>query len=425
LRILVTGASGYIGKQLVKRALENNHQIVSASRKPLKGMHQWLPFDLNDSSDIKFPDGIDVVVHLAANISTEESTEEYEVQTARNLIAKASAVDAKFIFVSSQTAREDAPTRYGRVKWLIEQEVLLANGLVVRFGQVYGGFEQGLFGTLVNLVRRFPVLPAFFPPPLVQPIHIDDCVSGLLKLVELKGERPDVYKLGSPDPVTFTRFLNSISHNRVRVTRLFIPVPIFMVSLVTKVLGEKLTTRIGLHQLNSLFDLPSMNTAADLDTIRLKLRPLSSGMHRSGDDHRRRLVREGIVLLTYLLKNRPDLKLVRRYVRMIEQLRAGTPLDLPNWLFLWPTSLALIDNSRINDSPTAREFNWRIDAATVIAEASKQGAIRFIGDAQSTWRISALLRIIIALCSEVIWRMFGLVFPYTFLDLSKKSSYDE
>jgi NADH dehydrogenase len=422
MKIIVTGASGYIGTRFVSYALTHNHQVVAASRHPLEAVPQWLPFDLNTSLKLTMSEDIDAVIHLAADTLAGENDKQHEVAAARALIAAASEVGAKFVFVSSQTAREDAPTSYGRTKWRIEQDVLAANGLVVRLGQVYGGPERGLFGTLVSLVRRLRVLPAFMPSPLVQPIHVDDCAKGLLRLVELKDIRSDVYCLASPEPVSFTEFLQSIARNRVRGRKFFVPVPIPLVRFLTRILGVELTARFGLHRLNSLFDLPPMNTAADLHTIGLELRTLHSGMHLSGSDSRRRLIQEGTALLTYVLKEKPNSELVRRYVRMVEKLRAGTPLDLPPRLFQWPTALALLDDRVFANSPPGEEFGWRVDAATVIAEASVQGAVRFLGSARSTERHSALIRMAVAVSSELAWRMLRLVFPSSLLRVSKRRS---
>ncbi|MEN8134060.1 MAG: sugar nucleotide-binding protein [Thermodesulfobacteriota bacterium] len=409
MKILITGASGYIGTRLVKIALANNHQIGAASRRPQESVPLWLSFDLNTPSRLTMSEGIDAVIHLAANTSGAENDKQNEVESARALIAAASKVNARFLFVSSQTAREDAPTSYGRTKWRIEQEVLAASGLVVRLGQVYGGLERGLFGTMISLVRRLQVLPAFMPSPSVQPIHVDDCANGLLRLVELKDIRSDVYCLASPKPISFTEFLRSIARDRVRGRKFFVPVPIPFVRFFTRIIGNEFAAKFGLHRLDSLFNLPPMNTAVDLDTIGLELRPLHSGMHRSGSDNRRRLIQEGIALLTYLLKEKPTSELVRRYVRMIEKLRAGIPLDLPAWLLQWPVTLALLDDRTFVNSPQLEEFGWRVDAAMILGEASIQGADRFLGDGRSRPKVYVIARIIIAVGVEIVWRFISLL----------------
>lgn len=412
MKVLITGGSGYIGTCLVRLAQNRNYEVVSASRRSLENVSVWLPFDLNASSAPSLPEGIDAVLHLATDTAESCDDGHNEIAAAKALIVAASDVGAKFVFVSSQTAREDAPTSYGRTKWRIEQEVLAANGLVVRPGQVYGGVERGLFGTLVRFVRLLPLLPAFVPPPLVQPIHVDDCAKGLLRLIERDGISSRVYSLASTDVISFTDFLRSIAQHRVRHRKIFVPVPVAFVQLFIKLLGVKLSAKLGLHRLNSLFDLPPMDTAADLDAIGLELRTLRSGMHRSGSDRRRRLIQEGMALLTYVLRDKPNSALVRRYVRMVERLRAGIPLALPSWLVRWPTTLALLDDHAFADSPLENEFSWRADAATVIAEASVQGAVRFLGATQSTQPLLALVRIFLALSTELFWRLSRLIaFP--------------
>ena len=322
--------------------------------------------------------------------------------------------------MSSQTAREDAPTNYGRLKWRIEQEVLAANGLVVRLGQVYGGAERGLFGTLVRLIQCLPVLPAFMPSPLIQPIHVDDCAKGLLNLVELKETRSGVYCLASPEPISFTKFLRAIAQQRVRKHKFFLPFPTSLVKLLAIIIGVRLAEKLGLYRLTSLFDLPVMETTQDLKAVGLCLRPLSSGMHRSGSDRRRKLIKEGIALLTYLLRETPSSELIRRYVRMIEELRMGAPVDIPTWLFFWPASLALLDDRKLASSQALKEFCWRVDAATVIAEASLQGAFRFLGSTRSIWQVTALTKIVAAVGSEFVWRLLRFFLPLSFLCLFKK-----
>ena len=109
-------------------------------KRPLSFAPSWIFFDLSLDHLIVLPPGVDAVVHLAANTTqTTSSEDKREVFAAQMLIKAAREADARFIFISSQTARIDAPTAYGRNKWQIEQEVLLAGGWVVRPGQVYGG----------------------------------------------------------------------------------------------------------------------------------------------------------------------------------------------------------------------------------------------------------------------------------------------
>ncbi|OGS99140.1 MAG: hypothetical protein A3F73_03715 [Gallionellales bacterium RIFCSPLOWO2_12_FULL_59_22] len=407
MKILVTGATGYIGTRLTFFALKRGHDVVSASRqRPAFFAIPWVFFDLSFDDSIVLPTGIDAVIHLAANTThTDSLCENSEVSAARKLIKSAQEADARFIFVSSQTARADAPTAYGRTKWRIEQEVLSAGGWVVRPGQVYGGELRGLFGALARTIKELPLLPAFMPAPDIQPIHIDDLTEGLLRIAEPKGARPGVYFLAAPEPVPFSKFLAEIAKSRLRCQRSFVPAPVRLVDMLAPLLGKTSQTRLKLERLHSLFDLPVMDTAPDLKQLGLTLRPLHSGMHPSGSDRRRKLLKEGRALLVYVLKDFPGNAVLRRYVRTIESLRDGQALDLPQTFLSRPILLSLLDHSAWTDQRTWAEFSWRIDTATVLAEATPSGAYRYLQLDRKYGRLNSLLSIGSAMVCELLWRI--------------------
>ena len=407
MKLVITGLSGYIGERLAAHALSRGHIVVAASRRPLaSSVYTWMQYELASEAPIELPAGTNAVIHLAANTSSGLGMDDdFEVLAAKALIAGAEQSKAKLVFVSSQTARSNAPTVYGRTKWRIEQEVLAAGGWVVRPGQVYGGCERGLFGTLVGAVRQLPVILAFLPAPKVQPIHIDDLAEGMLRIVELDDIPPGVLCLASPEPVSFTRFMLAIASGRVRRQRWLVPIPVMLIHAVGGVLGRRLRIRLGLERLNSLFELPLMDTANDLQRLRLSLRSLPSGMHPSGGDRRRWLICEGQALLTYVLKERPGTSLLRRYVRAVEKLRGGSLLDLPAWTLRLPIALALLDDRAFALSARGAEFAWRLDAATTLAEATTQGARRFLGFGRSSGSLMSLISISRAVVAEIVWRV--------------------
>jgi uncharacterized protein YbjT (DUF2867 family) len=406
MKIAVTGATGYIGGHFVKCARASGHRIVALSRRsPALLCSDWVPYDLSWTVEPVIPAGTEVVVHLA---TSQPSNPQQEISAAERLIAAAKKVGARIVFVSSQTARPDAPTAYGRTKWHIEQQILSAGGWIVRPGQVYGGELRGLFGTLVETVKRLPVLPAFIPAPKVQPIHADDLSEGMLRLAERSDLQSGVYCLAMPTPVPFSVFLAEIARSRLRCRRVLIPVPVVIIKAFTVAVGKSWQNRLGLERLFSLFDLPVMPSASDLERLGLALRPLRSGMHLSGNDRRRRLLLEGSALLAYVLTDKADGVLLRRYVRAIEKLRSGRPLALPGLLLQWPALLALVDGS---DTGTVwrQEFRWRLDAATSLAEATTQGAQHFLGLGYRHGFATSLFGMTRAIVAEVNWRILGLL----------------
>jgi len=412
MKIAVTGVTGYIGNCFAKLAVSEGHEVVALSRRcPELIVRDWIPYELSSKQPLDLPVNTDAVLHLATSKSPDDQQGgAQEVLAAGLLLKAAQKVGAKFIFVSSQTARPDAPTAYGRIKWRIEQDVLSAGGWVVRPGQVYGGMPRGLFGELVKMVQHLPVLPAFMPAPKVQPIHVDDLAAGLLRIAELADIRPGIFCLASPEPVSFTAFLHAIARSRLRLYRCFLPVPALIISMGIRLIGEPLRTRTGLERLLSLFDLPVMNTAPDLQRLGLQLRSLSSGMHPTGSARRRHLLVEGNALLSYVLKAQPGSAMLGRYVRATENLRRGGVLGLPKPFVWWPVLLALIDRCNCSETTWIREFRWRLDAATVLAEASPLGARLFLGVGGRNGFMGSLFGIARAISFEVSWQILSMLF---------------
>ncbi|MFH2135443.1 MAG: NAD-dependent epimerase/dehydratase family protein [Pseudomonadota bacterium] len=406
MKIVITGATGYIGSRLTALALERGHDVILASRRdPCIPNVQWFYFELSSIVPVELPPQTHAIIHLAANTSSSHSVDdEAELFAARSLLAASQHVEAKFIFVSSQTSRPNAPTMYGRNKWRIEQAVISSGGWVVRPGQVYGGCVQGLFGTLVVATRRHPILPKFLPAPHIQPVHVDDFAIGLLRIVE--NDIPaGIYCLGSPKSVDFADFLEAIAKFRVRRFRLFVPIPVFIVKLAGSIRSHPAKSPSNIDRLISLLELPLMDTAADIELLELSLRPLPDGMHASGSIRRRCLLREGHAFLCYLLKTAPTFSLLRRYVRTVERLRDGLPLALPELFLRYPFFMPLIENHTSTSSRYLDEFNWRLDAVTLLAEATPQGAIRFLGSGSKFGIGISLLCITRAISGEIFWRL--------------------
>lgn len=411
MKLLVTGSNGYIGQRLVRLAAFQGHRVTAASRRRDSGSMAampWVPFDLAQADTFTLPEEVDVIVHLAAmTVPNSDPDGLIQLAAVRVLLASAAASDARLLFVSSQTARQDAPTSYGRTKWQIEQQVLAAGGWVVRPGQVYGGAPAGLFGMLLLLVSKLPCFPAFLPAPLIQPIHVDDLVQGMLTIVGQK-EGGGIYHLAAAKPLSFTRFLRSIARQRLRRHRLPVPVPVVIVCLAGALLSSRLKQTLGLDRLESLFGLPIMDAAPDLRRLQLHLRPLDAGMQPSGDERRRRLLLEARAMLGYLLAERPAPALERRYVRAIERVRDGLALPLASWLARWPAFMTLWDRCGATGRHGA-ELAWRLQTATALAEASVQGAARFLGMGRASGPLSALWAMGCATLGEVFWRGIGLL----------------
>lgn len=408
MKFAVTGATGYIGERLLKLAQSLGHHVVALSRRePTFEVSQWIPYEINSQCVIGLPAGVDVVFHLATSAASDvEPIPGQELLSTKNLLNASKNIGAIFVFVSSQTARFDAPTLYGRTKWEIEQYVLAQGGCVIRPGQVYGGASRALYGKLVSLVKSFPILPALYKAPQIQPIHVDDLALGMLKCATMCLDRePHIICLGSAKPISFNKFMGLIGSVRLRSRKFFLPLPSFPIVLLVKVFPNFKQ----LQQLRSLFGLPLMDTQNDLERLGLALRPLVSGLHASGNDRRRNILLEGMALISYLLKENCNAYHLRLYVRAIERLRNAEPMHLPTFFLHLPSSLAVIDKNSKLQKVFKEEFEWRLHSAMLIAEATPAGANRFIKFGERGSMVASLLLILKAVVQELFWKVLATI----------------
>jgi nucleoside-diphosphate-sugar epimerase len=409
MKLLITGATGYIGQRLTSLAAADGHEVICATRQPCPAAYKWLTYDLLGPAP-DCPAGMQALIHLAADTSTGAHTgADDEVRAAQTLIRCAHQSSARFIFISSQTAEATAPSVYGRTKWRIEQDVLAAGGVVIRPGQVYGGPERGLFGLLSGLVRRFPIIPILMPAPCVQPIHVDDLAVSILAIVEREDIRAEIFNLGAVQPISFGRFLMSIAAHRVHAARLPVPLPVALLKLLGLSLGQSLSAKLGLEQIFSLINLPHMDSEHSLKKLGIELRPLAHGMHRSGRGQRRQLLQEATVLLNYLLKSPPQRSLVSRYARALERVGKTQPVISSRLLMRWPILLTLLDNHGVLKEPCGQELSWRLQVALSIAEASPQGAKAFLGPLQQRNLVTTLIALGLTSVKELVWRILALL----------------
>jgi nucleoside-diphosphate-sugar epimerase len=203
---LVTGASGFIGRLLCQRLLDDGFDIVALLRLPRQGpWHSVLQADLG-RTEIAGRDlqGVGTIFHLAGKAHTRPRSmaeaSEYETVHVRGtqslLEAARSAGVQRFVLLSSVKAMgeggdtvldETSPCLprdpYGVTK-LAAERLVLESGLpcpvVLRPTLVYGPGGKGNLDLMLRTVRRGLFPPMVFPPNARSMIHVDDVVRACL-----------------------------------------------------------------------------------------------------------------------------------------------------------------------------------------------------------------------------------------------------
>ncbi|WP_445492899.1 NAD-dependent epimerase/dehydratase family protein [Rhodopseudomonas sp. RCAM05734] len=409
ITVAVTGATGYIGRIVVARLLDAGAGVVALSRRRPPAATDWRRYDLSEPLQQDALDGIDAVIHLAAQTHLGPFADAgIELVALDRLIEAARKQSATLVFVSSQAAQDNAPTGYGQSKWRCEKSVLAAGGIVVRPGLVYGGAEQGLFGTLCRLVRASPVVPHFVPAPNIQPVHVEDLAEALLACATRQQVVSGSYQIAAPEPVGFSTFLKLLAD--IRFDRVVVGLPLPMRAIVALADARYLPRAIvGIAQrLKSLSELPAMDTPASLTALQVTLRPLRDGLGRSGRGRRRRLIGEARTLLRYVLRGPVPCDCIKHYVRAVEALYHGEPLLLRPVFRRWPSLLAIADQPTLRRRTADAAFWKRVDLATVCAETSVDTVARFFIRDQRQ-RMTGIIMLGLRIFAEAGRQMIGLL----------------
>ncbi|WP_429055745.1 NAD(P)H-binding protein [Aeromonas jandaei] len=127
-RILIAGASGLIGRELIKQ-LPAEHELTLLCRKPGKEAHHWLPVDFDDLASVTLPRPVDIAFCALGTTRKEAgSAEAFRRVDLDYVIAFAKLARShgcqRLIVVSSMGARASSPALYPRTKGEMEQALL-------------------------------------------------------------------------------------------------------------------------------------------------------------------------------------------------------------------------------------------------------------------------------------------------------------
>ena len=231
LRVLVTGASGFLGRAVAAGIVAAGHEVSCFQRRPsgVLGARDLLGSVTEARDLLHAVIGMDAVVHLAAKVSLAGDPAEFEavnVEGTRSLLA--AAVDAgvsRFVFVSSPSVAHvgasivgaDAgpadPARargdYARTKASAELLALGADSpmmrvVAVRPHLVWGPGDTQLVARIVERARvgRLPLLG--HGAALIDTTYVDNAATAILAALERTREvhgRAYVITNGEPRPV--------------------------------------------------------------------------------------------------------------------------------------------------------------------------------------------------------------------------------
>lgn len=241
MKVLVTGAAGFIGSNLADRLLDDGHEVVgydnfsTGQRRFLEAAmvsprFRLVEGDLMDLDALKpVMSGVEMVFHLAANADVRFGTEHPRRDLEQNTIVTYNVLEAmrangarRIAFSSTGSVYgeakviptpEDAPfpiqtSLYGASK--LAGESLIAaycegfgfQGIVFRFVSILG--ERYTHGHVFDFYKKLRADPMKLPilgngKQRKSYLYIQDCIDGILLVVEKAASKFEVYNLGTND----------------------------------------------------------------------------------------------------------------------------------------------------------------------------------------------------------------------------------
>lgn len=237
MKILLTGASGYIGKRLVRRLLDDNHDVICCVRdldrislpESIVRRVEFLEIDFLKPPDLdSFPKEIDGAFYLIHSMSQSiKNFSELEATAAINFREYMNHSTVEHVVYLSGIINSGTLSRHLESRKNVEE--ILAEGnynfTTLRAGIIVGSGSAS-FEIIRDLVEKVPVMIApRWAMTRSQPIAIRNVMQFLSSVIFDQACYNQRYDIGGPDVLTYKDML--LQYGEVRgLKRWVIPVPL-------------------------------------------------------------------------------------------------------------------------------------------------------------------------------------------------------
>jgi len=237
MKVLLTGATGYIGKRLLPVLLEQGHDVYCVVREPkrfaipstFKGKCTVVKADFLDKTSFKnIPTDIEVAYFLLHAMSAGgNSFAESELQMAINFCKYANSTSAKQIIYLSGISNDDYLSKHLQSRLRVEEELWKCRvPLTVLRAAIIVGSGSASFEIIRDLVEKLPIMVA--PKWLntrCQPIAVRNVIHYLVGVMGRVETYSRVFDIGGPTILTYKEMLYEFGRVR-KLKRCILTLPI-------------------------------------------------------------------------------------------------------------------------------------------------------------------------------------------------------
>ena len=246
-KILITGATGFIGNYLIPE-LTKNHKIIGISKKKRKSSKNFISSSADiTKSNLKVKNQFTDIIHMAAysdvNYCNLNPIKCYElnVKSTQRMLEIARKKDSKFLFISSshaygnlikQPISENAlcnpSTHYASSKRMSEilcETYSKTYGLdiqIARIFSVYGpkSSKSNLIFNIINQMINNSKIILGNTSPKRDFIFINDVIAGLIKIINSKKKGFEIYNIGSGKSISVENLVKNcftVSNKKLKI----------------------------------------------------------------------------------------------------------------------------------------------------------------------------------------------------------------
>ncbi|MBH0122052.1 DUF2867 domain-containing protein, partial [Rhodococcus sp. CX] len=304
LRILVTGATGYIGGRLAPRLVAAGHRVRVLARTPDKlrdvpwaGDVDVVQGDLDDPDSVETAcRDIDVVYYLVHSMGGRGEFEEAEQRSAEHVAAAAQHTGVgRIVYLGGLHPNSDRLSPHLRSREQVGR-ILLDSGvptLVLQAGVVIGSGSAS-FEMIRHLGNRLPVMTTpRWVNNRIQPIAVRDVLHYLVAAADAPLPRSRTFDIGGPDVLRYGEMLQVYAEVAGLRRRRIVVLPVLTprlaglwIGLVTPIppslgraLIESLSTDavVSEHDIDAVIPPPPGGTTGYRDAVALALRRIDRG----------------------------------------------------------------------------------------------------------------------------------------------------
>jgi uncharacterized protein YbjT (DUF2867 family) len=233
--IAVTGATGFVGREVVKQARDAGfpvRAIVRDQKSALPGCEMVHGNVIYAPSLEGAFDGVKCVIHLVGIINErkENTFERVHTEATRNVLDAAKKAGVKrYLHMSALGTRADGCSRYHQTKWAAE-ELVRRSGLawtIFRPSLIYGPGDISI-NVLSKILRRLPFVPVLGSGnSKIQPVSVENVAKCFVEAIRNDDSVGKTYDLCGPVAFTWNELYDKLlAFYGLRKPKLHLPLPV-------------------------------------------------------------------------------------------------------------------------------------------------------------------------------------------------------